>query len=92
MVTRQGRPPQDNSYETTEIKLAAVILSTIPDSTFEVYSQDNSTKKVVRVIYSSNYEQEVNKLMREFIERQARVDVYKYNMALNMLRDRIKRE
>ncbi|PIY82962.1 MAG: hypothetical protein COY78_03965 [Candidatus Omnitrophica bacterium CG_4_10_14_0_8_um_filter_44_12] len=84
--------PQNKSYETTELKLAALLLSEIPGSTFEVYAQGNSIKKAIKVTYLTEHEQEVNRVIRDFIERQARVDVYKYNHNLNSLRDRLKKE
>ena len=78
-------------YETSELKLSALLLSEIPDSTFEVFAaQGNSIKKTIKIIYLTEHEAEVNKLIREFIERQARVDVYRYNHALNILRDKLK--
>lgn len=81
---------QSNTYETTELKLAALILSEIPDSNFIIHSQGNSIKKIIQITYSSQYKEEVNELIREFIERRARVDVYKYNHTLNILRDKLK--
>lgn len=91
-IMKQECLPQNKSYETTELKLAALLLSEIQDSTFEVYSQANSLKKIIRIFYCSNYEQELNKIIREFIQREARVDVYKYNKSLNLLRDKLKEE
>jgi len=77
-------------YETTELKLGALLLSEIPNSNFEINSQGNSFKKTIQIAYSDQYAEEMNKLIREFIERRARVDVYKYNHALNILRDKLK--
>jgi hypothetical protein len=77
-------------YETTELKLAAILLVEIPETNYKVLSQGNSIKKTFQITYSTQYEEEFNKLIREFIERRARVDVYKYNQILNTLRDKLK--
>lgn len=89
MMAKKGLP-QKKSCETSELKLAAVLLAEIPESVFEIYPQGNDIKKVIRIIYLPDYETEVNKLIREFIERRAQVDVFRYNMALNSLRDKLR--
>lgn len=91
MVIKE-RLPQNKSYETTEMKLVAVLISEIPECALEVYLQGNSIKKTIRVTYPAKSDPEVNQIIREYIERHARVDVYKYNMALNLIRDKIRRE
>jgi len=78
-------------YETTELKLAALILSTIPESTFKVQpAKGNSIKKIIQIFYLFPREEEVNQLIREYIERRAFVDVYKYNHVLSQLRDNLR--
>jgi len=78
------------TYETSELKLAALLLSEIPESNFKIKSQGNTIKKIIQIIYSNQYEGELNTLLREYIERRSRVDVYKYNRSLNLLRDKLK--
>jgi len=80
---------QIKTYETTELKLAALLLSEIPDSSFKISPHENNIKKVIKISYSDQHEEKLNKLIRDFIERKARVDVYKYNHTLNMIRDKL---
>jgi len=79
-------------YVTSEIKLIALLLSEIPQATFEVLSNCNSpkAKKLIKVIYPSEFRGDVNRLINEFIERRASVHVYQYNRNLNRLRDAVK--
>jgi hypothetical protein len=86
----QEHLPQNKSYETTELKLAALLLSEISNSNFEVFSQDNLAKKTIKIIYPADCEESVNKFIREYLERRARVDVYLYNHNLNLLRNKLR--
>lgn len=81
---------KNSEYSTSEIKLSALLLSEIPEATFQILPNGNSFKKIVKIIYPSEYENDVNKLINEFIERRACVQVYQYNRNLNRLRDAIK--
>ncbi len=78
------------SYETIEIKLAALLLAEIPDSTFKIESQFNSIRKKIFIFFQKEYSNDVHKLLDDFINRRARVDVFLYNKSLNFLRDKIK--
>ena len=75
------------SYETIELKLAALLLAEIVDSSFETALAGNSLKKKIKIIYPACYENDVREITAQFINRQARVDVYRYNQSLNRLRD-----
>ncbi len=79
-----------STYETTELKLAAFILAEIPDSSFEVHAQPNSSKKLIDITFSEQHKEKVQELISEFIERRARVDLYRFNKVLNPLRDALK--
>lgn len=81
---------QTKTYETTELKLAALLLTEIPNSFFKISQYGNAIKKIIQVSYPDQHEEELNKLIREYIERKARVDVYKYNHTLNMLRNKLR--
>ena len=76
-----------SSYETIELKLAALLLAEIPESTLKVSEVVNAVKKTIKIIYSVYYENHANEIIAQFINRQARVDVYRYNQSLNRLRD-----
>ncbi len=78
-------------YETTELKLSALLLAQIPESTFEIHNNGNPFKKIIKVIYPREHERESEELIRAFIERRAIVDVFRYNKVLNVLRDELKR-
>lgn len=77
-------------YDVTDLKLAAVILAEIPESHFYILSQDTSPRKIIKIEFPSNYQSDVLKIVNEFVNRQARVDVFLYNKKLNELRDKIK--
>lgn len=79
-----------SEYSTTETKLAALLLAEIPEATFEVLPNGNSFRKIIKINYPYKSEGGVNKLIKEFIERRASVQVYKYNRSLNMLRDAVR--
>lgn len=81
---------QDNSYETTELKLAGLLLAEIPGTTFEVYPQNNSSKKIIKIFFNSEHQNDIRKLEMDFINKQALANVYAYNKALHLIRDRIK--
>ena len=77
-------------YETTELKLAALILSEVPDCLFEICDQGNSTRKVIKIRYSACYKTQVSMLEKDFINKRASTNVYLYNRALNQIRDRLR--
>lgn len=78
-------------YDTTELKLAALLLAEIPESSFEVYPQGNSSdKKIIKISFKSEYKNDVEKLIGDFINKQAIAKVYYYNKALHLIRDRIR--
>ena len=83
-------PNHKSEYSTTETKLAALLLAEIPEATFEVFPNGNSFRKIIKIIYPYKSEESVNRLIKEFIERRASVQVYKYNRSLNMLRDAVR--
>ena len=82
----------ENTYETSELKLAALLLAEIPESVFEVHSQPNSSKKLIQITYPKKREEELQLLISEYIERRARVDLYRFNRVLNPLRDALKED
>jgi len=80
----------NNTYQTTELKLAALILASIPEATFAIYKQPNVTRQTIEIAYSSDYNDLLSKLERDFINKRATVNVYTYNKALNLIRDRLR--
>ena len=79
-----------SNYSTTETKLAALLLAAIPEATFQVEPNGSSLRKTINILYSKEYEQEIDELIMAFIERRAVVEVYKYNRCLNILRDAVR--
>lgn len=82
--------PELNTYSTSELKLAGLLLAEIPDSSFVVYPQSNFSKKLIQITYPKIHEEEAQRLVTEFIERRAYVNLYRFNKALNPLRDALK--
>lgn len=77
-------------YETFELKLAALLLSEVPHSSFEVYEKENSIRKIIKITYPAGYKNEVAKLERDFINKGASTNIYLYNRSLNLIRDRLR--
>ena len=65
--------PKNSFYETSELKLAALLLAEIPNSHFEITENLNLIKKNIKIIYLNEYSADVERLIREFLERRANV-------------------
>ena len=78
------------TYETSELKLAALLLSEIPGTSVEVENQGNSIRKNIIITHATEYNEEIQKLERAFINKEARASVYAYNRALNTIRDKLR--
>jgi hypothetical protein len=72
-------------------KLAALLLSEIPDSSFEVHEQDgNYIKKIIKINYAARHKLDVFKVVTDFINKKALANLYYYNKSLNRIRDRLR--
>jgi len=91
MVKDKPTIPQ-STFNTTDLKLSALILSEILGSTFEIHSTQNHFKKMIKIIYSPSSKEDLDILIADYINRMARVDVFRYNRSLNAVRDKIKEE
>ena len=78
-----------SEYKTSELKLAAVILAEIIEAVFTVLPNPDGLKKIIQINFPKAEKKRLDALVRAFIERRARVEVYRYNRALNLLRDKI---
>lgn len=79
-----------STFETTELKLAALIYASVEGCAVEVYSDGNSIKKMIQLIFSAQNQLEVDQLVADFINRQAVCNISVYNRCLNVIRDKIK--
>jgi hypothetical protein len=78
-------------YETLDLKLSALILSSISGSGFEILSQKDSIRKIIKISFPSDQRAAVNSLIQQYIDRVASVSsLFLYNKKLNLLRDRLK--
>jgi len=84
------RKELQNTYETTELKLAALLLAEIKDSYADVYKQDKSIRKNIIITFPAMYGSDVEKLAIDYLNRRAMVNVSDYNKALNIIRDRLR--
>jgi len=82
--------PTNPTYKTFELKLAALLLAEIPDTSFEVYQDAKSIRKTIAITFPKKYEKLIIGLERAFINKQAVSNIYAYNRALNMIRDRLR--
>jgi hypothetical protein len=87
----QNLPNENLTYETSELKLAALLLSEIPKANVKVKEPaGNSLRKTIQIVYDCQYKEDISKLERDFINKCALANVYSYNKALNMIRDRLR--
>jgi len=77
-------------YSTTNITLAAFLLSSLPASTFTVENQKNSFQKIIKLFYSETQQELIRTLVNDYLNKKAKVDLYSYGRKLNLLRDAIK--
>jgi len=93
-MTNQPTYPLKNKslYSTLDLKLAALIMAELDLAavTVEVSSNGNSHKKMIHIMFPEEYQADVNKLISDFINREARVDLFRLNKSLNIIRDKIK--
>jgi len=78
------------SYSTLDLKLASLLLAELPDSLAEVSSNGNSNRKMIHITFPEKYQADVNKMISDYINKEARVDVFRFNKSLNVIRDKIK--
>jgi methyl coenzyme M reductase subunit D len=89
-MTTQHLSVRQLEYETSELKLAALIVSEVPNCLVDVYNQGNSIRKVIKIIYPLDYKIQIYKIENDFINKKASANVYLYNRALNQIRDRLR--
>ena len=78
------------AFETTNLRLAGLILASIENSKFEIKDSTIPAKSLIRITYPGECKEQFNKLIMEFTGRTAWVPVYEYNQALNKLHDAIR--
>lgn len=89
-MTLQDLTENKLQYETSELKLAALLLSKIPNCSLEVCEQENSLRKIIKIKYPPAYKAQVLKIEKDFINKIASANVYLYNKSLNLIRDRLR--
>ena len=77
-------------YQTTDLKLAALLLAEIPCSCFEMRDTEKLNIKKFAIHFEIKLKEVAEDLVDQFINRCARVDLYRYNKNLNLLRDKIR--
>ena len=79
-----------SSYSTLDLKLAALLLAELPDSVADVSSNGNSYKKLIRITFPEECQGDLNVIISDYINREARANVSRYNRGLNTIRDKLK--
>lgn len=77
-------------YNTTDLKLAALLLASISSSSFTILSQKDSYQKIIQISYCESQQKLFEKLVMEYTDRQASVSLYEYNRKINDLRDAVR--
>ncbi len=79
-----------DTYTTTDLKLAALILCQVEGARFKVISRPGASWKHIEISHLPDQESKIQELIRAYIERTAKVSLYQYNRILNALRDGVK--
>ena len=79
-------------YETTDIKLGAVILCEIPGSFLAGVDSEKfvNSKRVVLIDYPAQYERAMKKITEDYARKLQMINVYQYNRALCTMRDALR--
>lgn len=78
-------------YETTDIKLGAVILSEIPNSQLVGTDSDRliNSKKVLKMEYPEEQKEALDELVKSYAQKVQLVNVFDYNRNLNFIRNMV---
>lgn len=76
-------------YETTDIKLGAVILSEIPDAYFVGLNGISGHKRVMKIEYPTEHEEALRRAAQDYERKSVVINLYRYNKALSTLRDAV---
>ena len=80
------------TYQTTDIKLGAAILCEVPGTSFIGVDMDRlvNSKRVIKIGCTDQYTEELKKVVNDYTKKVQRVNVYKYNRALCLIRDALR--
>ena len=77
-------------YETTELKLGALIMATIPGTSFKIHDRANSTRKTIEISYPIEYLKTLRTLEKDYLNKEASCNTFLYNEAMNQLRNALR--
>ena len=77
-------------FKTKDIKLAALILAKIPSASFHIETDSTYPKKVISISLPISFQKTVDDLLANFINCESTVNLYEYNLKLNLIRDQLK--
>ena len=80
------------TYQTTDIKLGAAILCEVPGASFIGVDMDRfiNSKRVIEIDCPDQYTEELKKVVNDYTKKVQRVNVYRYNRALCVIRDALR--
>ena len=80
------------TYQTTDIKLGAAILCEVPGASFIGVDMDRfiNSKRVIEIDCPDQYGENLQKVINDYTKKVQRVNVYKYNRALCLIRDALR--
>lgn len=90
MTIQRSHSPNKCTYSTTDLKLGATILASVPGASVDVEARPNSIRLTIILTYLAEYEKDVFKIECDYLNREAVVGVYPYNRALNLIRDKLR--
>ena len=76
-------------FQTENLKLAALILAETPSSTFKI-GKSGSDLKLITIFHPEEHITGRDNLINMYAAKKARCDVFRYNRALNDLRDALR--
>ncbi len=77
-------------FETENLRLAALILSEIHFSTFKIDAESGSALKTICILHPEDQIDNRDNLINLYAMKKAKVDLFKFNRAMNDLRDALK--
>ena len=78
-------------FKTKDIKLAALLLANIPSASFYIEAGSVNPKKIIAISFPESFQTTVDDLLTKFINCESTVNLYEYNLKLNLIRDQLKR-
>jgi len=79
----------EKSFESAELKLCALILAETPESRFEISPVQKTFYITFTIFYPTSSHEVLSEIVKAYLAKTARVDLFLYNNRLRQLRQAI---